>query len=140
VIVVGGSGGTLTISGLAAAVTISSFEAANDKIVVNGLAGDDVIEASGLGTGLSITADGGDGDDVLIGGGGADVLLGGGGDDVLLGGPGLDILDGGTGDNILIQGPVLAARHSSAAAAMAVGAGGSSSVSLGEMLNGSFHL
>ena len=52
---------------------------------------------------FSLTADGGDGDDVLIGGAGNDTLLGGAGDDVLIGGPGLDVLDGGPGDNILIQ-------------------------------------
>ncbi len=54
-------------------------------LIINGLAGDDVIQGSGLGAGIPFTADGGDGDDVLIGG------------------PGLDILDGGTGGNILIQ-------------------------------------
>ena len=51
----------------------------------------------------TLTADGGDGDDVLIGGRGNDTLIGGAGDDVLIGGPGQDILDGGPGDNILIQ-------------------------------------
>ena len=70
--------------------------------MINGLGGDDVIEASGL-SGLALVADGGDGDDVLIGGDGADILLGGAGDDVLIGGLGLDILDGGAGDNIVIQ-------------------------------------
>ena len=67
-------------------MTISSFDA-NDRIVINGLGGDDVIEASGL-NGMLLTANGGDGDDVLIGSAGNDTLTGGAGDDVLIGGPG----------------------------------------------------
>ena len=67
-------------SGLAAQVNITGAEAANDRIVINGLAGDDVIEASGLAAGaIQLTADGGDGDDVLVGGDGNDTLLGGDG-------------------------------------------------------------
>jgi Ca2+-binding RTX toxin-like protein len=102
VITVTSSGGVITVSGLAETVTITGAEAANDRLVINGLGGNDVIQASGL-TGIQLTADGGAGDDVLIGSPGNDVLLGGAGDDVLLGGPGADILDGGTGDNVLIQ-------------------------------------
>ena len=60
--------------------------------------------ASGL-IGIQLTADGGEGDDVLIGGPGRATLFGGAGDDVLIGGGGLDILDGGSGDNVLIQWP-----------------------------------
>ena len=72
--------------------------------MVQALAGDDVVEASGLAAGaIRLTADGGDGNDVLIGSAGNDTLRGGTGDDVLIGGAGLDILDGGPGDNILIQ-------------------------------------
>ena len=102
VINVSSSGGVITVSGLGATVTISGAEAANDRLVINGLGGDDVIQASGL-SGIQLTADGGDGNDVLIGSPGNDTLIGGAGDDVLIGGPGQDILDGGTGDNILIQ-------------------------------------
>jgi Ca2+-binding RTX toxin-like protein len=83
---------------------VTGSEAANDRLTINALAGDDVVDASGLIAGIiSLTADGGNDHDVLIGGAGPDVLLGGAGDDVLLGGPGLDVLDGGTGDNIIIQ-------------------------------------
>jgi Ca2+-binding RTX toxin-like protein len=102
-LVFGDAAGT-SVLGLAAQVNISGAEAANDRLVVNALAGDDVVEASGLdATAIQLTADGGDGDDVLIGGDGNDVLLGGAGDDVLIGGLGTDVLDGGSGDNILIQ-------------------------------------
>ena len=71
--------------------------------------------ASGLGTAMQLTADGGDGDDVLIGSAGNDTLLGGAGDDVLIGGPGQDILDGGPGNNILIQSLTAAPPAASAA-------------------------
>ena len=75
-----------------------------DLLAVQGLAGDDVIDAAGMDAGLmSLLLDGGDGNDILQGSDGNDTLLGGNGDDVLVGGPGQDVLDGGTGDNILIQ-------------------------------------
>src|ERR1700735_2820734 len=73
-----------------------------------GLGGDDVINASGLGTAMQLTANGGDGNDVLVGSAGNDILTGGAGDDVLIGGPGQDILDGRTGNNILVQDVVTA--------------------------------
>ncbi len=92
----------MTVSGLAGAVTITGFDA-TDRLVINGLGGDDVIDASGLGTAMQLTGNGGDGNDVLIGSAGNDVLTGGAGDDVLIGGGGQDVLDGGTGNNITIQ-------------------------------------
>ena len=97
------SGGVVTVTGLASTETITGFDA-NDRLVINGLGGDDVITASGLGTAMQLTADGGDGADVLIGSPGNDTLLGGAGDDVLIGNGGLDVLDGGTGNNVVIAG------------------------------------
>ena len=86
--------------GLAARLAITGAEAANDRLVVNLLGGDDVFEGSALAAGaIGLTVDGGDGDDVIIGSAGDDVLLGGAGDDVLIGGPGNDVLDGGAGDD-----------------------------------------
>ncbi len=103
-IVATGDASGVSVLGLSAVVNITGAEAANDRLTVNGLAGDDVVEGSGLSvSAIQFTADGGTGDDVLIGGSGDDVLLGGDGDDVLIGGPGSDVLDGGSGDNILIQ-------------------------------------
>jgi Ca2+-binding RTX toxin-like protein len=94
----------VTVFGLAAQVNIANAEATNDRLKVNALAGNDVVAASGLAAGaIQLTADGGDGDDILLGSAGDDELLGGDGDDVLLGGPGLDNLDGGPGNNILVQ-------------------------------------
>ena len=102
VITVSSSGGVITVSGLAATVTITGAEAANDRLVINGLGGDDVIYCDRTRPAFSSPPDGGDGNDVLIGSPGNDTLLGGLGDDTLIGGPGQDILDGGPGNNILI--------------------------------------
>jgi Ca2+-binding RTX toxin-like protein len=103
-ITVAGDASGAAVSGLAAAVHITGAEAANDRLVVNALGGNDVVDASGLAAGaIQLTADGGDGNDILIGSQGNDTLIGGAGDDILIGGPGQDVLDGGTGSNILIQ-------------------------------------
>jgi Ca2+-binding RTX toxin-like protein len=103
VVVIAGAAGSAGVLGLDARVNIQSAEV-KDVLTVAVQAGSDVVEASGLAAGtLSLHADGGDGDDVLIGGDGDDNLLGGAGDDVLVGGPGADVLDGGAGNNILIQ-------------------------------------
>jgi Ca2+-binding RTX toxin-like protein len=105
VIEVAGSGTSYTVAGLAALVTVHGSEGANDRLTINGLAGDDVVDATDLAAGVvQLTANGGADDDILIGGAGNDTLLGGEGDDVLLGGPGADVLDGGPGDNTVIQG------------------------------------
>ncbi|MCC7281910.1 MAG: hypothetical protein IT556_05970, partial [Acetobacteraceae bacterium] len=102
VILIVGGNGFVQVFGLSAEVQILNY-GAGDRLVINGLGGDDVIEASGLDAGLLLVANGGDGDDVLIGGAGDDILNGDAGDDVLIGGAGLDLLNGGTGSNILIQ-------------------------------------
>ena len=94
----------VALLGVAAKINITGAEPANDRLVVQGQAGDDVIEAVGLAAnGIQLTENGGDGNDVLVGGDGNDILIGGADDDSLNGGPGLDTLDGGPGDNILIQ-------------------------------------
>src|SRR5262247_581866 len=112
------SNGVVTVSGLPEAVTISNFEA-NDRIVINGLGGDDVITASGL-TGMLFTANGGDGDDVLVGSPGNDILAGGNGDDVLIGGGGQDVLDGGPGNNTVIASATVARAASDGSRAAGV--------------------
>jgi len=107
VITVTETNGVITVSGLAAEVNITNA-GAGDRLVINGLDGDDVVIASGLQGGIQLVANGGNGNDVLIGSPGNDELHGDAGDDVLNGGPGLDILDGGTGNNVLIQSPTQA--------------------------------
>jgi Ca2+-binding RTX toxin-like protein len=104
VILTAGDNTGVSVSGLAATVNITHAEPGNDSLGLHALAGDDVIEASGLASGsIGLTLDGGADDDILIGGAGNDVLFGGDGDDVLIGGPGQDLLDGGPGANVLIQ-------------------------------------
>jgi Ca2+-binding RTX toxin-like protein len=105
--------GVVTVSGLATDVTITGFEA-NDRIVVNGLGGDDVINAFGLGGAMQFTANGGDGNDILIGSRGSDTLSGGAGDDILIGNGGTDVLDGGTGANIVFNAPLVAPNTTTA--------------------------
>jgi Ca2+-binding RTX toxin-like protein len=102
-LVVGDASGA-SVLGLATQVNITGAESANDRLTINALAGDDVVDASGLAANvIGLTADGGNDDDVLIGSAGADIFFGGAGDDVLIGGLGLDFLDGGSGDNVVIQ-------------------------------------
>ncbi|HUI94912.1 MAG TPA: calcium-binding protein [Xanthobacteraceae bacterium] len=101
VITVVNNNGVVTVTGLTETVTITGFEA-DDRLVINGLGGDDVIQASGL-SGMQLVANGGDGDDVLIGGHGGNTLSGGNGDDVLIAGTNQDVLDGGPGNNVVIS-------------------------------------
>ena len=104
VVSVSGAGPNAQVAGLSAVVSVSGASAVNDRLTVNSLGGDDVIDASGVAAGsIPLTLNGGVGDDVLIGGAGDDVLRGGAGDDVLIGGPGNDTLDGGPGDNIVLD-------------------------------------
>jgi Ca2+-binding RTX toxin-like protein len=116
VISVVGSGSTARVLGLAAQISVSGVVAGTDRVVVNALAGDDVVDASALAANSALlTADGGDGDDVLLGGAGDDTLRGADGDDVLIGGLGTDTLDGGPGDNVVLDAlsanAVTAASH-----------------------------
>ena len=103
VAVVSGSGANAQVSGLAAVVSATGV-GIDDRMTVNGLAGDDVLDASSMPAAAAlVTLDGGEGDDVLLGGAGNDTLLGGPGDDVLIGGAGNDVLDGGDGGNVVID-------------------------------------
>jgi Ca2+-binding RTX toxin-like protein len=94
-VVAAGSSGNVTIAGLAARFDIAGANAAQDQLQLNLLGGNDLLVGSGLAAdAIQLHADGGDGDDVLIGGAG---------DDVLIGGPGVDTLVGGAGNNTLQQ-------------------------------------
>jgi Ca2+-binding RTX toxin-like protein len=96
--------GQLLVSGLAANVIVEHFEPTLDTVRIQGLAGDDILDASAVGAGGPLLVlDGGLGNDILLGGAGNDTLIGGDNDDVLLGGGGTDVLDGGLGENIVIQ-------------------------------------
>ena len=113
VITITNDNGVVTVKGLGADVTITDFDV-DDSIVINGLGGDDVIDASGL-TGMQLVANGGEGDDILIGSAGNDVLHGEAGDDVLIGNGGQDVLDGGPGNNVILPGFFAAPQVASAA-------------------------
>ena len=103
VIVSQGQNGTATVLGLAASVRIKNAEPAIDRLLVKGLAGDDVLEASGLAaSAIAYTADGGNGDDVLIGSQGGDRLNGEAGDDTMVGGPGADQISCGAGNDTVV--------------------------------------
>jgi len=92
------------VGGLSAQINIANVDATLDRLVINGFAGNDIIDASAMPAAMLLTLAGGDGDDVLIGGAGNNVLVGGAGDDILIGGAGDDVLDGGAGDDVLIGG------------------------------------
>jgi Ca2+-binding RTX toxin-like protein len=73
---VSSSGTALVVDGLSAQVTVDHAEAANDRLIINGGAGNDTINASAVPTGMAaLTLAGGAGNDVLIGGAGNDTFL-----------------------------------------------------------------
>ena len=103
VTIFGGPDG-VNATGLMPGLAITGAEAANDRLTVNGLAGDDTINAAGVTVGaILLTLNGGDNNDTLTGGDGNDTISGGNGNDFLKGGPGTDTLDGGPGINTVIQ-------------------------------------
>ena len=110
--VVAGQGSNLEVIGLPTRIVVDGAEPTLDRLTVSRmLAGDDVVDASGVAAGsMQLTLDGGAGNDVLVGGDGDDDIKGDEGDDVLIGGDGVDTLDGGPGDDILIDGENLTER------------------------------
>jgi Ca2+-binding RTX toxin-like protein len=92
-------GDAVVVNGLSAEVTIEKAEAQNDTLVLNGGAGDDSLDASGLETGhIGVQLNGGDGTDRLIGSGGSDLINGGRGNDTALMGAGDDTFVWNPGD------------------------------------------
>ena len=93
------------VVGTAAPVTIVHAES-TDQLVINGNAGNDVIDASALVAGqISLTLNGGLGADVLIGSQGDDLVNGGDGNDLALMGAGDDTFVWNPGDdNDTIEG------------------------------------
>jgi Ca2+-binding RTX toxin-like protein len=105
-IVVSAAGGVITASGLAATVSLTDAEAANDRLTVNASGGDDVIDASGLAAGLiQLTLNGGLGNDIFFGSAGSDLVIGGDGNDTALLGAGDDVFVWNPGDdNDIVEG------------------------------------
>jgi Ca2+-binding RTX toxin-like protein len=98
-IVVRTAGGVIQVVGTTPNVAIFHSEA-TDRLVINGLGGADVIDASGLVAGqTSLTLNGGLGNDVLIGSRGNDIVFGGDGNDTALLGAGNDSFFWNPGDD-----------------------------------------
>jgi hypothetical protein len=80
-----------------------------ENLVVNALGGDDSVTGGvGLAALITMTFDGGAGNDTLTGGDGADTLRGGAGNDILNGGPGGPGFEphlGGNGDDTMVWNP-----------------------------------
>ena len=99
-ILVAGDAGGVTIAGLQATVNLFFPEAANDRLTLNALDGDDVINASGLEAGaIQLTMNGGRGEDILIGSEGGDLFNGGDGNDTAFMGAGDDVFVWNPGDD-----------------------------------------
>ncbi|MEJ0074504.1 MAG: Ig-like domain-containing protein [Alphaproteobacteria bacterium] len=121
-IAVSNASGSVTVTGLAAAVSILHPDA-TDNLILNTGGGDDVVNASALSAGaVALTINGGAGNDLLIGsqgrdtivgGTGADTALMGGGDDTYVWNPGdgSDIVEGQAGsDTLLFNGANVAEK------------------------------
>ncbi len=94
-----GDAGGISIFGLTSRVNIFHQDG-TDRLTLNGLGGDDVIDATSLeADGIQLTMNGGLGDDVLLGGEGNDLFNGGDGDDLALMGAGDDTFVWNPGDD-----------------------------------------
>ena len=81
-------------------------EGANDRLVVNGLGGNDTLTATTLPAGvIKLTLDGGAGNDTILGSQGADMLIGGDGNDFVDGDNGNDVAFLGAGDDTFLWDP-----------------------------------
>jgi Ca2+-binding RTX toxin-like protein len=103
---VNGDAGGVHVSGLPAQVHIVQQEQANDRLVLNGLGGNDVIDATSLGAdGIQLTMNGGLGNDLFLGSAGDDLINGGDGNDVAFMGAGDDTFVWNPGDdNDVLEG------------------------------------
>ena len=99
-----GDGGGLTVAGIVANAT-RAFDA-GDTLKVDGGAGNDRVDASGMSPGLvGLTLRGGEGADNLTGHSGADSLVGEPGDDTIALGAGDDVFSSDAGDgNDVVDG------------------------------------
>jgi Ca2+-binding RTX toxin-like protein len=94
---VAGDAGGIQVFGLQAGVKVFFQEVANDRLTLNGLGGDDIIDATSLeADGIQLT---------MNGGLGADVFLGSEGDDLINGGDGNDLALMGAGDDTFVWNP-----------------------------------
>jgi Ca2+-binding RTX toxin-like protein len=102
---VAGDASTVAVTGLGAQVAIQHQEP-SDKLDVNGLGGDDTISAAALAAqAITLSIDGGAGDDTIAGGQSAETLLGGDGNDTIDGNGGNDTANLGAGDDSFVWDP-----------------------------------
>jgi len=95
-----GDAGGISVFGLQAGVNIFFQEQANDRLTLNGLGGDDVIDATSLeADGIQLTMNGGLGNDVILGSEGDDLINGGDGNDLAIMGAGDDVFVWNPGDD-----------------------------------------
>ena len=101
-----GSGTSASVVGLAVQVDIVNSDGADDSLALNTLGGDDSVSATSLPAGvITLTVDGGAGDDSLLGSQGTDEFLGGDGNDFILGDNGNDLALMGAGDDVFQWDP-----------------------------------
>jgi Ca2+-binding RTX toxin-like protein len=102
---VAGDSGGVNVFGLGASVNLF-FADSTDRLTLNGLAGNDVINAQSLRAGaVQLTMNGGLGADLFIGSEGGDLIVGGDGNDTALMGAGDDTFVWNPGDdNDIIEG------------------------------------
>jgi Ca2+-binding RTX toxin-like protein len=102
---VSGDASGVAVSGLAALVAIQHQEP-NDGLAVNGLGGNDAISAAALAAqAITLTLDGGAGDDTIAGARGVEVAFGGDGNDSIDGNGGNDAAFLGAGDDTFVWDP-----------------------------------
>ena len=95
-----GDAGGVNVFGLHTAVNILFQEQANDRLALNALGGDDVVDAASLeADGMQLTMNGGLGEELFLGSEGGDLINGGDGDDVALMGAGDDTFVWNPGDD-----------------------------------------
>ena len=99
------SASVVQVTGLAAQVNVSQPEPANDRVVLNGLGGDDTVSGGAVAALSQLTLDGGEGNDTLNGGNGSDTLLGGVGHDSVDGNQGNDFALLGAGNDLFVWDP-----------------------------------
>jgi Ca2+-binding RTX toxin-like protein len=102
---VSGDASGVAVSGLASLVAIQHQEP-NDKLDVDGLGGNDAISAAGLAAqAITLTLDGGAGDDTIAGARGVETAFGGDGNDTIDGNGGNDAAFLGAGDDTFVWDP-----------------------------------
>lgn len=94
----------INVTGSRAADVIDLGTSSYDNVWVQGGGGDDVVTLPQSSSTFGRSADGGNGNDLLIGGTSNESLIGGNGNDTLQGGAGNDWLSGGNGDDVIDGG------------------------------------